>query len=321
MGKKDITLKDYLSDTKRYADLLNGSIFQGKQVIKASDLQNADTVRSKSDKQAVLERTNDITMKLTRNGNLFAVWIVENQENVDYSMPVRIMMQESLAYDKQLKEIKKNNSCQNTLPAQTTNPFKNSGEFLSKIKESDKLHPVISLIVYWGDEEWHGAKNLHDMIDFGEDESLAVALKALIPQYPLHFLNLAETHDYKAFHTELRTLFELYDKRNNKEQFQQYLKDYEKNNQMDEDTYWTLYMLTGIHKLKHHTSQTKEVDANMWKAIEDLIADGKTEGKIEGKIEALYELVQDGLLSIKDAAQKASMAEDVFCSEMKKAGY
>ena len=94
MGKKDITLKDYLSDTKRYADLLNGSIFQGKQVIKASDLQNADTVRSKSDKQAVLERTNDITMKLTRNGNLFAVWIVENQENVDYSMPVRIMMQE-----------------------------------------------------------------------------------------------------------------------------------------------------------------------------------------------------------------------------------
>lgn len=67
----------------------------------------------------------------------------------------------------------------------------------------------------------------------------------------------------------------------------------------------------------------------MWKAIEDLIADGKTEGRTEGKLEgrlegrleALFELVQDGLLSIKDAALKASMTEDAFSSEMKKAGY
>ncbi len=55
----------------------------------------------------------------------------------------------------------------------------------------------------------------------------------------------------------------------------------------------------------------------MWKAIEDLIADGKTEGRLE----ALFELVQDGLLSIKDASLKASMTEDVFSFEMKKAGY
>lgn len=55
----------------------------------------------------------------------------------------------------------------------------------------------------------------------------------------------------------------------------------------------------------------------MWKAIEDLI----TEGKTEGRLDALYELVHDGLLSIKDAAVKASMTEDTFSSEMKKAGY
>lgn len=37
MGEKDITLKDYLSSPKRYADLLNGSIFQGRQIIDASE--------------------------------------------------------------------------------------------------------------------------------------------------------------------------------------------------------------------------------------------------------------------------------------------
>lgn len=109
MGKKDITLKDYFSDAARYADLLNGSVFQGKQVICAGELQDADTAQAKSDALAVLERTNDIAMKQIKDGSIFAVWVVANQEKVDYSMPARVMMQEALAYDKQLKEMKREN--------------------------------------------------------------------------------------------------------------------------------------------------------------------------------------------------------------------
>lgn len=86
---------------------------------------------------------------------------------------------------------------------------------------------------------------------------------------------------------------------------------------MDAETYQTLSVLTGIKKLTNNTPSKKEMNTNMWKAIEDLI----TEGKTEGRLDALYELVHDGLLSIKDAAVKASMTEDTFSSEMKKAGY
>lgn len=86
---------------------------------------------------------------------------------------------------------------------------------------------------------------------------------------------------------------------------------------MDMETYQTLGILTGMKELTNNTILKEEADTNMWKAIEDLITDGKTEGRLE----ALFELVQDGLLSIKDAALKASMTEDVFSSEMKKAGY
>lgn len=318
MGKKDITLKDYLSDAKRFADLLNGSIFQGKQVIHAEELQEMPSVQAKSNHQAILERTNDIAMKQMQNGNLFAVWLVENQNNIDYSMPVRIMLQDSLAYDKQLKELKKRNQLSEK---DSLKIYANSGEFLSKIKKGDYLHPVITLVVYWGEDSWSGAKNLHDMIDFGKDKILAKELKALVPEYPLHFLNLSEIHDYKNFRTELKILFELYDRRNNKEEFQKYLHSYESCYHMDSETYQTLSVLTGIKELINNTPPKEEANANMWKAIEDLITDGKTEGKIEGRLDALYELVHDGLLSIKDAAVKASMTEDTFSSEMKKAGY
>lgn len=313
MGKKDITLKNYLSDARRYADLLNGSIFQGKQVIHAEELEETATVQSKSNRHVIVERTNDIAMKQTRDGSLFAVWLVENQSHIDYGMPIRIMLQDSLTYDRQLKEIKKTNMNKKT--------FATAGEFLSKITANDRLHPVITLIVYWGEEHWTGSRSLHDMIDFGTDDALAKELKMLVPEYPLHFLNLSETHDYQNFQTELKVLFELYDRRNNKKEFQKYLYNHTTCNRMDTETYQTLSILTGLKELTNNTILEKEDDTNMWKAIEDLISDGKTEGKLEGRLEALFELVQDGLLSIQDAALKASMTEDTFSSEMKKAGY
>ena len=65
MGEKDITLKDYLSAPKRYADLLNGSIFHGRQIINAGELQDADTVPSKSDELSIIERIISILLAIT----------------------------------------------------------------------------------------------------------------------------------------------------------------------------------------------------------------------------------------------------------------
>lgn len=43
MSKKDIAAKDFLSDNKRFADLCNYYLFDGRQVIKPDDLQPEDT--------------------------------------------------------------------------------------------------------------------------------------------------------------------------------------------------------------------------------------------------------------------------------------
>ena len=41
MGKYDRCMKTYLQDKRRFADLFNGSCFQGRQVIRAEDLEEA----------------------------------------------------------------------------------------------------------------------------------------------------------------------------------------------------------------------------------------------------------------------------------------
>lgn len=314
MGKKDIMLKSYFSEPGRYADLFNGTVFQGKQVLRAQDLESAVTVQSKSNDQITLERIHDMSMKQTKDGSLFAVWVIANQEQIDYSIPVRVMLQEALEYDRQLQEVKRKNRNQEKMQKGF---WQNAGEFLSKMKQKDRLRPVITLVVYWGEENWQGSESLHDIIDFGEDAVLAEELKQLVPEYPLLFLNLSQTHDYHHFQTELKTLFELYDRRNDKTAFRAYLEEHEECRQMNVETYEALKTLTNAQELTQYRLQDKEETTDMCKAIKDLIADGRKEGRLD----TLYELVHDNLLSIKDAATRASLTETAFSDAMKKAGY
>ncbi|MBD5454835.1 MAG: Rpn family recombination-promoting nuclease/putative transposase [Lachnospiraceae bacterium] len=319
MGKKDITLKDYFSDRRRYADLLNGSVFCGQQMIKAEELRDMDTVQSKSDSYAVLERINDIAMKQTKGGSIFAVWVVANQEKVDYSMPARVMLQEALAYDKQIKDIKRKNQ------QDKENTFAGSGEFLSGIKREDRLYPVITLVVYWGEEKWQGAKSLHDMICFGEDNTFAETLKTLVPEYPLHFLNLSEVHDYQNFHSEIKMLFELYDRRNDKAEFYKYLHSNEDCRKIDEETLWALGKMLNINaeKLKNRTISEEGGKSDMCRAIEELIEDGRVEGKAAGVLEGdaarIVKSIESVMKNLKVEAARACEIIGVTIEEYQKA--
>lgn len=109
MGKLDREMKEYFSDNRRYADLWNGSLFQGRQLICPEDLRENSPVVTYGNKEAHLERTSDLAMKQFRGNQVLALWIVENQENIDYSMPARVMVQEALQYGRQLKEVRLKN--------------------------------------------------------------------------------------------------------------------------------------------------------------------------------------------------------------------
>jgi hypothetical protein len=45
--------------------------------------------------------------------------------------------------------------------------------------------------------------------------------------------------------------------------------------------------------------------------------EGKAEGKAEGTLELLYNLVQDGVLTLTDAANRANMTEVIFTEKTK----
>lgn len=78
MGKIDKIQKAYFKDKRRFADLWNGLVFQGKQIVNGHSLEECDSVQLLSNEN--VERTADVIMKRTSEGQELAILIQENQE-------------------------------------------------------------------------------------------------------------------------------------------------------------------------------------------------------------------------------------------------
>lgn len=311
MGRKDLSLKSYLSDPARYADVYNGSVFKGIQVLDGAQLEEAPVAAVWAEGDGALERACDIAMRQKADGGLYALWILENQETVDYGMPVRVLLREALEYDRQVKELRRRNKADyRNRPEKAI-----AGEYLYKVRRDDRIRPVSTLIVYWGDRPWDGPRSLHELLDFGGiREDAAQELKKLIPEYPLHILDLNESNDYSCFKTSLRTVFELYARRSDKREFLDYIADHKECHCLDMETHEVIGQLMGMTKLRSLQREAEEGERqDMWKAIEDLIEDGRQEGIQEGRQEGKREGRQAGeasqIISIID-----SMMEKLHCT-------
>ena len=91
---QDTKWKIFLSNNARYADVINGIAGGGRQLITKENLYDTDTNTGGSDK------IRDIIRK-TSFGLNFSIIGIENQETIDYSMPLRSMSYDAGEYEKQ----------------------------------------------------------------------------------------------------------------------------------------------------------------------------------------------------------------------------
>ena len=142
--KADIIFKDFWRNNERFADLFNVVVFGGKEVIKPEALHEMDTdvsgVIQLKDYKETLSRTRDV-IKKTAYGVEFVVLGIESQQHIHYAMPLRHMVYDAMSYLKEYQEI--------TRKYKKDTGKKTEDEFLSKMKKYDRLHPVITLTVYY----------------------------------------------------------------------------------------------------------------------------------------------------------------------------
>ena len=75
-----------------------------------------------------------------------------------------------------------------------------SEEFLSGWRKDEKLIPIITAVVYFGDTPWDGPKSLFEMLNVPDER-----LYRFLNDYKLNLISPVdmEEEDFKKFHTEL----------------------------------------------------------------------------------------------------------------------
>jgi len=223
MGKNDEVLKRYLADADRYADLINGFGFGGQQVVHAEDLSPLDTQTGQLESGTNRHRSIPAPRSLhkqkgiryrdlirrTAFGMNFAVIGVENQQEVNYIMPVRCMGYDVREYERQAAEARRRIRAEVKARKKEQELVKaeeklTDAEFLSGIRAEEKLHPCVTFVLFYGDE-WTGSKDLHGLLDFSE---MPEQLRSLVANYNINLLDIKKLESTDMFRTDLKQVLD-----------------------------------------------------------------------------------------------------------------
>ncbi len=313
---KDVGWKGFLSDDERYADVINGIGCKGEQVVKKENLQDMDTQTGFLRRPKFIHR-----MLQTRKGNVkirdclrkvafgtnFAIIGIENQEMIDYSIPLRNMSYDVDAYEKQASKIRKE--------VRKFHKGLSAGEYLYGFRKYDRLFPTVTFILYSGTKPWEGPKSLYDMLDFTD---IPEKLKQLVSDYKINLVEIRKLEDTSVFKTDVRQVFDFIRCSNDKNALKKLVEtdDYYKN--MEEDAFDVAVQYTNATELiEAKEYYEKEGSVDMCQALTELLADerqeGRQEGKQLGKDEKLRELVEKKVkkgFSVPEIADMLEESED-----------
>lgn len=266
MGKKDVTGRDFFADRIRFAELLNTVLYQGKKVIGVEQLELLNRIYPSLSGKG--EAGRDIFM-WDKEWNI--CYGLELETESDYSMPERVMVYDACEMERQIKEINK----EDQEAAQEKEPFDYRVK-KSRLKETDRLLPVITVVLYLGMDHWEGRQRLSELYHI--PAKLQELLGGLVPDYGF-LMAEADFVNPDSFQTELKEFFQAMQCRKDKKKLRELLKT-ESFQKLNDETARAI----AVHlDRKRLTRKVEKEGLGMCPALKEWAEDERREGRVEGE--------------------------------------
>jgi predicted transposase/invertase (TIGR01784 family) len=256
MNWMDKQYKAFFNSNERFSDMINGSIFNGKQVLSADELVELDTeLNEELNKERVVQRRRDLLKKYGRNSSEEVIVGIELQSSPDKDMVIRMMEYDAMVYLHQ---------------------------------KARPLIPVISAVLYCGEKEWIQPSSLYNQMRFAE------WMRDYVQDYRFHFVELLKVNVNNFKNEEIREFIELFQDVHllNREQF---LNKYEDKVLKSAEAVNAVAVLGKCKELSKIITQDKEGNL-MCRNFDRIINEIRTEGHMAGKTEGLLEGKAKGIL-------------------------
>ena len=256
MGK-DIPEKRLEDWDDVFTDIFDNLLFGGEKVLEGKELVPMPTesyVRKSDGKikggfrdvRKGVGRSGDIC-KMDRAGNRYRLVLgLENQTGVDNTMPERVMGYDYAAYEEQIKALADRNN-QDNKPA-----------IVKRIHGDQKLAPVITLVLYYGKDEWVTPKSLHDMLEF--PEGMEDSIKPYVADYPINLIQVARLTEEERgkLNSDFRLIAEYIACGNDKEKLNRFFRENRQVIRHEEEFIDVMNALTGKRAGKEMLKTIKE---------------------------------------------------------------
>ncbi len=299
MGRKDIITKEYMEDTEVFADVFNHMIYQGEKVIDPKNLKELDTASvvipyGADGAEVPYQKYRDVFKILCAMKDENAVYLllgVENQSNVHYAMPVKNMVYDSLEYAAQVQ--KAESSHREALRKKNPKEKKpDPAEFLSGFYKEDRLLPIITVVVYFGADNWEAPRSLHEMLAVQDEKILS-----LVPDYRINLIAPGEMSEEELEHftSNFREVMQFIKYSEDAEKLERLVKANAAFATVDRKAVRVMEEMTGMKIEKEARGEKVNVCKGILGIEEKGRAAGREEGREEGRAEGRAEGVSAGI--------------------------
>ena len=276
--EKDITQKALEMYNDVFADIINVLLFNGENVVTEDSLTDVLQESILKIDGGIRAQYRDIAKYWYKSKIKLSMFGLENQTKPEKRMPLRVFGYDGTEYVKQAK--KENNK--------------------------EVLYPVITLVLYFGyNSRWNQPKSLFELLEIDE------RIKPYVNDFKMNLFEIAylDREKIDMFKSDFWILADyLYQMRVNK--------DYVAGDTVIEHVDELLMLMSAMTKDYRFEETINEVKGKeyvtMCEVLDRVEARGREEGIKEGTVNILISLVNDGILSIADAAKRADMSEESF---------
>ena len=313
MGKIDTVTKEYMENPIVFADAFNQFLYHGDQKIDPAQLTELDTteivIPYGGNGAGVPEQKYRDVLKLlyamTDGRAAYCIMGIENQTEIHYALPVKNGVYDFLQLSHQVSEAANSHrQAMRDMKSEQSNPPQRKeaptdGEFLSGFRKTDRLIPVITLVIYFGSDSWDAPLSLKEMYSSVDSVILAHA-----PDYHVNLIAPRETSDdeINEFHSNLREVMLYIKYSKDKKTLNKVVKEDIKFQSMERQAAEVINIVTGS-KLKYPEGKG---DVNMCLAIQQM----REESEIKGAVLMCKNLGISLAETIKQIAEMFDLSEN-----------
>ena len=296
-----------------FADAFNQFLYHGDQKVDPARLTELDTtgivVPYGADGAGVPEQKYRDVLKLlyamTDGRAAYCVMGIESQAEIHYALPVKNGVYDFLQLSRQVSEAAR--SHRQTMKEKKEGAGQEEGkpeegEFLSGFWKSDRLVPVITLVIYFGSESWSAPLSLKEM--YSEADSV---LLAHAPDYHVNLIAPGEMEDGEIdeFRSNLREVMLYIKYSKDKVKLDEIIERDSKFQRVERQAAEVINVVTGS-KLKYPEGKGS---VNMCLAIQQMREESKLSGRIEGAVETYKDLGISLAETIRRIAERFQLSE------------